>query len=88
MGQYLKKGLEELKQKHACISEIRGLGLLLAIEFNSDIAQPLTMACLENGLLVNKLKDNALRFMPPLIITKNDVDETLAILDKALGTNG
>ena len=86
MGQYLKKGLEELKQKHTCIAEVRGMGLLLAMEFNQDIAQSLTMACLENGLLVNKLKDNALRFMPPLIINKDDIDEALAILDKVLGT--
>jgi acetylornithine/N-succinyldiaminopimelate aminotransferase len=40
--------------------------------------------CLERGLLVNKLKPNALRFMPPLIIGKKEVDEALDILDKAL----
>ena len=84
MGQYLNNGLGELKQKYGFITEVRGLGLLQAIEFKSDIAQSLTMACLENGLLVNKLKDNALRFMPPLIIDKNDIDKALAILDKVL----
>jgi 4-aminobutyrate aminotransferase-like enzyme len=42
------------------------------------------MNCLERGLLVNKLKPNALRFMPPLIIGKGEVDEALDILDKAL----
>jgi predicted acetylornithine/succinylornithine family transaminase len=88
MGQYLNNELEGLKQKYSCITEVRGLGLLQAIEFNRDIAQSLTTACLNNGLLVNKLKDNALRFMPPLIIDKNDIDEALAILDKALGSSG
>jgi 4-aminobutyrate aminotransferase-like enzyme len=42
------------------------------------------MACLARGLLVNRLKPNALRFMPPLIIGEGEVDEALAILDKTL----
>ena len=56
------------------------------MEFSSDIAQSLVMACLERGLLVNRLKPNALRFMPPLIIGKKEVDEALGILDKALAS--
>ncbi len=43
------------------------------------------MACLDGGLLVNRLKPNALRFMPPLIIDNEEVDEALGILDRALG---
>ena len=84
MGQYLAAGLESLKQRYSFITDVRGLGLLQAIEFNSDIAQSLTIACLNDGLLVNKLKDNALRFMPPLIIGKDEIDEALGILDEAL----
>ncbi len=84
VGQYLIKGLEGMKKKFPFITDVRGRGLLVAIEFDSDIAQPLVMACLERGLLVNKLKPNALRFMPPLIIGKSEVDEALGILDKAL----
>jgi len=42
------------------------------------------MACLERGLLVNRVKPNALRFMPPLVIIERDVDEAVAILAKAL----
>jgi len=83
-GQYLSVGLEELKQKHEFITNVRGLGLLQAMEFSSDIAQSLTLTCLNNGLLVNKLKDNALRFMPPLIINNGDINEALNILDKSL----
>lgn len=83
-GQFLASGLEELKQKYKFTTDVRGLGLLRAIEFNSDIAETLMLTCLKNGLLVNKLKDNALRFMPPLIINKDDVAEALGILDKAL----
>jgi len=84
VGQYLIKGLEGMKKKFPFVTEVRGRGLLVAMEFDSDIAQPLVMACLERGLLVNKLKPNALRFMPPLIIGKSEVDEALAILDEAL----
>ena len=84
MGQHLATGLKELKQKYDFTTDVRGLGLLQAMEFNIDIAGTLTLACLKNGLLVNKLKDNALRFMPPLIINKDDVNEALGILDKAL----
>ncbi len=84
MGQHLAAGLESLQQKFEFVTNVRGRGLLQAIEFSSDIAQSLVMACLNGGLLVNKLKDNALRFMPPLIIGKDDVDEALGILNKAL----
>ncbi len=85
VGQYLMEGLEGLKQKFPFITDVRGRGLLLAMEFKSEIAQELVMACLERGLLVNKLKSNALRFVPPLIIGQKEVDEALGILDKALG---
>jgi acetylornithine/N-succinyldiaminopimelate aminotransferase len=84
MGQYLAGKLNGLKQKFAFITDVRGLGLLQAIEFSDDIARPVVLACLDGGLLVNKLKPNALRFMPPLIINRQEVDEALDILDKSL----
>jgi len=84
VGEYLMAGLKDLSQKHQAITDVRGRGLLSAIEFSQDIAQAVVMACLERGLLVNKLKPNALRFMPPLTIGNAEVDEALGILDKAL----
>jgi predicted acetylornithine/succinylornithine family transaminase len=84
VGQYLIRGLEKMKQKFPFITDVRGRGLLVAMEFSSDIAQSLVMACLERGLLVNKLKPNALRFIPPLIIGNKEVDEALDILGSAL----
>ncbi len=84
VGQYLLAGLEGLKQKYRFITDVRGRGLLVAIEFNGDIAQQLVMACLDEGLLVNRVKPNALRLMPPLIIGKEEVDEALGILDNVL----
>jgi len=56
------------------------------MEFSRDIAPSAVTACLEGGLLVNKLKPNALRFMPPLIIGNKEVDEAVGILDKALSS--
>ncbi len=88
VGQYLIDGLGGLKQKHQFITDVRGRGLLVAMEFNSDIAESLVTACIEKGLLVNRLKPNALRFMPPLIIGNDEVDKALGILDKALSSIG
>jgi acetylornithine/N-succinyldiaminopimelate aminotransferase len=84
VGDYLIGRLEGMKAMFPAIADVRGRGLLVAIEFDSDIAQTLVMACLERGLLVNKLKPNALRFMPPLIIGKKEVNEALDILNEAL----
>ncbi|MBA7636216.1 Acetylornithine aminotransferase [subsurface metagenome] len=84
VGQYLSQGLEKLKAKFPFITEVRGRGLLVAMEFKSDIAPSLVTACLEGGLLVNQLKPNAVRFMPPLIIGNGEVDEALGILDSVL----
>ena len=86
VGQYLTAGLEGLRQKFQFITDVRGCGLLVALEFNSDIAQSMVKACLDRGLLVNQVKPNALRFMPPLIIGKEGVDEALGILDGALAS--
>ena len=88
MGQYFITALQRLKQKFQLITEVRGCGLLIAMEFSSDIAGSVVKACLDRGLLVNRLKPNALRFMPPLIIDKGEVDEVLGILDKVLSTIG
>ena len=84
VGQYLITGLERLKQRYQLITDVRGRGLLVAMEFNSDIAGAAVTACLDRGLLVNRVKPNALRFMPPLIIGNKEADQALDILDKAL----
>lgn len=84
LGSYFLAGLEKLKSKFDFITEIRGRGLLLAVDLASDIADELLLACLEKGLLINKVKPNTLRFIPPLIITRADIDEALGILEKVL----
>jgi acetylornithine/N-succinyldiaminopimelate aminotransferase len=83
-GDYLIGRLEKMKPMFPAITDVRGRGLLVAMEFDRDIAQTLVLACLERGLLVNKLKPNAIRFIPPLIIGKKEVNEALDILNEAL----
>ena len=84
VSQYFIGRLEELKSKYNFVTDVRGRGLLLAIEFDREIADDVLKACLENGLLVNRVKPNALRFMPPLNIGSAEVDEAVNILDKVL----
>lgn len=84
VGQYLLEGLRSLAEKYPFIKDVRGRGFLLAIEFDTDIAQSFLMSCLEKGLLINKLKPNAVRLIPPLIIGEKEVDRAIGILDEAL----
>ncbi len=84
VGEYLMGGLGGLKKKYPFITEVRGRGFLVAIEFDSDIAQDVLLACLEKGLLVNKLKPNAVRLVPPLIVGNKEVDRAIGILDGVL----
>ncbi|MFC1874212.1 aspartate aminotransferase family protein [Chloroflexota bacterium] len=84
VGQYLMEKLKALQAKYPFITELRGRGLLQAMEFDTDIAQTVVMKCIEKGLLVNKLKPTAIRFVPPLIIDYKEVDEALGILDMVL----
>jgi acetylornithine/succinyldiaminopimelate/putrescine aminotransferase len=83
-GAYLIAQLNRLKSKYDFIVEVRGRGLLAAIQFNSDLTDKIVKSCLERGLLLNPVKPNAIRFMPPLTIAKKDVDAAISILDKAL----
>jgi len=84
VGNYFLTRLESLKQQFNFITEVRGRGLLIALEFDQEIAEKLVLACIDRGLLVNKVKPNALRFMPPLIITEKEVDKAVGILGDVL----
>jgi acetylornithine/N-succinyldiaminopimelate aminotransferase len=84
VGDYFITGMNKLKAKYDFITEIRGRGLLLAMVFNQEIAGELVISCLKKGLLINQVKPNIIRFMPPLIITNEDVDKGLSILDNVL----
>ncbi len=83
-GAYLLSQLNKLKSKYDFIVEVRGRGLLAAIQFNSDLTQDIVKSCMERGLLLNPVKPNAIRFMPPLTVAKKDIDAAIGILDKVL----
>lgn len=84
MGNRLFAGLEGLQKEFRFITQVRGLGLLLAVEFDRDYAKSVVEACLGKGLLVNRIKPNTIRLMPPLIITPEDIDIALELLKGAL----
>ena len=84
VGQYFMAGLQKLQKKFPFVTGVRGRGLLTAMEFDADIAKAVVTACMEQGLLVNRVKPNAVRFIPPLIIGNKEVDQALAVLDKVL----
>ena len=85
MGNYLMSRLLRLKAKYDFIIEVRGRGLLIAMEFSSDIAENVVQACLQERLLLNAVKPSAIRFMPPLIIGEKEVDEAVGIVERVLG---
>lgn len=80
---YFVKKLNELKKKFSCIKEVRNLGLLVGVELDfagKDIVE----FCIAKGLLINCTQGNVLRFLPPFVITKKDIDKTIKILGDAL----
>jgi predicted acetylornithine/succinylornithine family transaminase len=82
MGDYLIKKLDYLKKDHSSlVVEIRGMGLLLGMELTRECA-PIVKACLDRGLLVNCANGNVLRFMPPLVVQKGDIDQMADILEE------
>jgi acetylornithine/succinyldiaminopimelate/putrescine aminotransferase len=80
--------LTALREKYGFIKEIRGMGLLIGLEMTKDIAGPTVAECLENGLLLNAVRPNTLRFMPPLTVTTEELDRAVDILDAALEKTG
>ncbi len=83
VGAYLMDRLRDLARRHPVITEVRGLGLLVAVELAAEAA-PVVDACRERGLLVNAVRPTALRLAPPLIVGETDVDQAIEILDAAL----
>jgi len=83
-GQRLTAGLEKLRRLYPFVTEVRGRGLLQAIEFSEPIAPSVLTACLENRLLVNAPRPTSIRFMPPLVVTDAEIDEALEKLSAAL----
>ena len=85
MGAYLKQRMLELKQDSPLIAEVRGTGLMIGVELTESGAGVAT-ACLERGLHINCTHGTVLRIMPPLTITREQLDEGITVLSNVLQT--
>jgi len=84
MGEYLGKGLQDMKDRLPIVKEVRGLGLLQGMELTVD-GKSVVTDCLARGLLINCTVDRVLRFVPPLVITQAEIDRLLDVLNQVLG---
>ena len=85
MEMHLMGRLDQLKSRFSFVSGVRGKGLLAAVEFESDISGQVLTHTNEAGILLNAVKPNAVRLMPPLNITAQEIDEGVGRLEQALG---
>ena len=84
-GAYFLKKLQEFAQGNDAVKEVRGKGLMIGVEFNFP-CQELAQKMLELGVLVSCSANTTIRFVPPLIISKNEIDEIVKILESALNS--
>ncbi|NQW20401.1 MAG: aspartate aminotransferase family protein [Chloroflexi bacterium] len=87
-GAYFQGKLKALAEKYDFITEVRGMGLLIALQMNKEIAGATVTAALPEGLLINAVRPNMIRFMPPLNTTRDEIDEAVEILDRVLEQTG
>jgi len=83
-GAYFMNALAELAAKHPVIKEVRGKGLMIGVEMRDAVA-PVLARMLEAGIVCGPAGPNVLRFVPPLIVTRKDVDRVVSALDAVLG---
>ncbi|NNE99771.1 MAG: acetyl ornithine aminotransferase family protein [Pyrinomonadaceae bacterium] len=91
VGNYLQDGLRKLQDKHACIGDVRGKGMMVGVEFVRENGEPdpelrdrIEMACFNRGLIILGCGDSVIRWSPPLILTNDNVDVALEIFDQAI----
>lgn len=83
VGEYFKERLVDLSRRFNLVREVRGLGLMLGMELAVE-GKAVVAGCQERGLLINCVDNHVLRFVPPLVITKEDVDRAVDILGAVL----
>jgi acetylornithine aminotransferase/acetylornithine/N-succinyldiaminopimelate aminotransferase len=82
-GTYFRNQLSALAKKHSAITEVRGLGLMLAVELDSeDLAKKAVADMLARRILINRTSETVLRFLPPYILKKEHIDKAIAALDE------
>jgi acetylornithine/N-succinyldiaminopimelate aminotransferase len=83
MGRYAQEILRSLKEKHSVIDHVRGIGLMIGVQLTRPGAA-IVARCLEKGLRINCTHDTVIRFMPPMVVTREQIDEAVGILDSVL----
>jgi len=83
LGLYMKQKLEELKEKHRCIKDVRGCGLILGMELDMEV-RDIINRCIEEGFLVGTAGTHVLRFLPPLVAENSHVDQLITMLNHIL----
>ncbi len=84
IGEYFKAKLEQLRAKYNIVKEVRGLGLMLGMEFRYDVRN-IILKTMEKGVLVLDAGRNVLRFLPPLVIEKEQIEKAVSVLDEVIG---
>ncbi len=85
VGGYFKQKLEWLRGRHDCITDVRGMGLMLGLEIDSaDLATKAASAMMARHIIINRTSETVLRFLPPYILERQHVDTAIAALDGIL----
>jgi 4-aminobutyrate aminotransferase len=93
VGGYLKSGLQRLMRKYDCIGDVRGMGMMLGVEFVEDrvsntpapaLRDRVEVNCFDRGLIILGAGANTIRWSPPLVLTQENVDVALEIFDDAI----
>jgi acetylornithine/LysW-gamma-L-lysine aminotransferase len=81
IGKKLREGLDQLKEKHHVIREVRGKGLMIGVEMKFEV-KDILLDGISEGVLLLYSGRNILRFLPPLVLSEDDVNKVLVVLDR------
>ena len=85
VGGYFQQRLEWLRKRHECVTEVRGMGLMIGMELDSaELAKRATATMMERHIIINRTSETVLRFLPPFILERKHVDAAIAALDEIL----
>ncbi len=87
LGEHARDRLLQLKDKHSIIDSVRGIGLMIGVQLTRP-GKEIVDKCLQKGLRINCTNETVLRFMPPMIVTKDQIDQAIDILDAVLTESG
>ncbi len=87
VGGYFLDLLRQLDARHGCIVDVRGAGLMLGVELDSaDLAKAAQKAMLDEKIIINRTHETVLRFLPPFVVTKKQVETVVKALDQVLSS--